>query len=259
MNNYEKDYSALLIDVLENGEKTESRNSIVFKKTACQLRVDLSEGLPVVTGKKIFPRSSFVEIEWLLSGDTNTKFLNDNGVKIWDQWSNKNGDLGPVYGKQLVDFNGVNQLKELMNQLKTDPMSRRHLVSMWNPSELSEMALPPCHYSFQIVSYSSKLDLVVSMRSLDLFIGLPYDMLMYSVILSAICKELNKIPGEVIINAADCHVYEEHIESAMVYAERKKYELPKLLKVPIFSKFNFKEVEISDYKTNPRLKVNVLK
>lgn len=257
MNRFEEDYSTLIKSVCRHGERIQGRNGKVRQITGTQIRAHLAEGFPIVTGKKVFPKSMFIETDWMLKGDTNIKFLNDNGVHIWDKWADGNGDLGYVYGKQLVDFNGINQLKKLVEGLKASYNSRRHLVTMWNPLELDDMALPPCHYSFQIITYPAKMDLVVSMRSLDLFVGLPYDIVMYSAILSSLCKELNKKPGEVIINAAACHIYEEHISSASIYANRAKHKLPILLECSSFSNFSWEKLELSDYKFEGRLKVNV--
>lgn len=258
-NLFEENYSKLISHVCRKGKRESSRNSKVRKITGAQIRADLSQGLPVVTGKKIYPKSSFIETQWLLEGKTNIKYLNDNGVHIWDQWADANGDLGPIYGKQLIDFNGVNQIKNLINNIKKNKLSRRNLYLMWNPLDIDKMNLPPCHYSFQIVGYSNKLDIVVSMRSLDLFIGLPYDMLMYSIILLSICKELNLEAGEVIINAADCHIYEDHVSKASVYANRKKRELPTIKKMTKFTDFNYKDIEITEYNPDTRLKVEVYK
>ena len=259
MNNFEAQYSELISKVCRKGQRIGSRNSRVRKITGAQIRADLTEGLPVVTGKKIYPESSFKEVQWLLEGRTNTKWLNERGVKIWDQWADENGDLGPVYGKQLIDFNGVNQIKNLIQDIKSDRLSRRNLYLMWNPAEIKDMKLPPCHYAFQLVGYKNRLDLVVSMRSLDLFIGLPYDMLMYSIILSSICKEIGLRVGEVVINAADCHIYEDHVSSASIYANRKKGRLPVLKNVSTFTDFSYEEIKIEGYEPQERLKVKVWK
>jgi len=259
MNNFEKEYSKLIKKVCRSGERLNSRNSKVRKITGAQIRADLSEGLPIVTGKKIFPKSCFIETQWLLEGRTNVKWLNERGVKIWDKWANKNGDLGPVYGKQLVNFNGVNQINNLIKDIKQDKLSRRNLYLMWNPSDTKKMGLPPCHYSFQLIGYNERLDIVVTMRSLDLFIGLPYDILMYSIILLSICNELKITPGEVVINAADCHLYESHVSKASIYANRTKKQLPTVKKMTTFSLFNYEEIEVENYSPNSRLEVEVYK
>ena len=192
MNRFEENYSDVIHQVARKGKKINSRNGKTRQLTSVQIRADLSEGFPIVTGKKVFPKSMAVETEWLLKGETNTKFLNERGVKIWDQWADEDGNLGPVYGYQVRNFAGVDQLKELISNLKSKYNSRRHGVSMWNPADLPEMKLPPCHYSFQIVTYPDSIDIVVSMRSLDLFIGLPYDMGMYSLYLAQCVKNLIK-------------------------------------------------------------------
>jgi thymidylate synthase len=259
MNNYEKKYSDILSNCLKSGNKVTGRNGKTRQITAAQIRADLNEGFPVVTGKQIFPKSCFIETEWMLNGYTNVNWLNEKGVKIWDQWADEDGNLGPVYGHQLLNFNGTNQLKHVIEEAKANKYSRRLLCSMWNPSDLSKMALPPCHYSFQFVIANNKADIVVSMRSLDLFIGLPYDMVMYASILQSFSNELNLVPNEVVINAANAHIYEEHISSAAIYVGRKKNRLPKLIKSSSFSNFKADEFEISDYNYEPRLAVNVIK
>jgi thymidylate synthase len=259
MNNYEKQYSFIINYCLKHGKEVISRNGKIKQITAAQIRANLNEGFPIVTGKKIFPKSCFIETEWMLNGLTNIQWLNSRGVKIWDQWADKNGDLGPVYGHQLLSFNGINQIEYIINEVKINKHSRRLLCSMWNPSDLHKMALPPCHYSFQFVIANDIVDIVVSMRSLDLFIGLPYDVVMYSSILASFANELNLIANEVIINASNAHIYEEHIDAALVYTERKKNELPKLLNASTFSNFKADELKISEYKCNERIIVNVIK
>mgnify|MGYP003109939573 CR=1 FL=1 len=259
MNNFEENYSSVMRECLRAKNIVVGRNGKVRQLIGVQIKADLSDGFPIVTGKKIFPRSIFIETEWMLRGLTNVKYLNDRGVNIWDKWADENGDLGPVYGAQILNFNGIDQKKKLIEGLKTELNSRRHIVTMWNPFELHSMRLPPCHYSFQIVHQNGYLSVVVSMRSLDLFVGLPYDIVMYSTILSSICKELKLKEGQVIINAANAHVYEEHVGAAASYIGRKKHSLPKLVKTTTFSNFREDEIQIEDYNYEPRIKVNVKK
>lgn len=259
MNNYEKNYSDIMATCLKKGAKIIGRNGSVRQISGAQIRADLKEGFPIVTGKQIYPKSCFVETEWLLSGQSNIKFLNANGVHIWDQWADNNGDLGPVYGHQLLDFNGINQFENVIKEFKTNKHSRRLLFNMWNPADLLKMNLPPCHYSFQFVVTNNIVDIVVSMRSLDLFIGLPYDMVMYASILHSFANEFNLIPNEVIINAANAHVYEEHVSSAAIYCGRKKFTLPKLVGCSKFLNFKYIEMAIENYKHDSRLIVNVIK
>ena len=259
MNNYETIYSNIMSQCLKVGQKVIGRNGRVRQITAAQIRANLNEGFPVVTGKQIFPKSCFIETEWLLKGITNVKWLNERGLKIWDQWADNNGELGPVYGHQLINFNGVNQIKHIIKDAKENKHSRRLLCSMWNPNDLNKMQLPPCHYAFQFVITNTKVDIVVSMRSLDLFIGLPYDMVMYATILSSFANELGLEANEVIINAANAHVYEEHISSAAIYTNRKKHKLPELVSASTISNFSYNEMAIKNYTHDSRLEVNVIK
>jgi len=259
MSKFEKQYKQVLSEVLKAKNIVNGRNGKVRQITGVQIRADLREGFPLVTSKKIFPKSIAVELEWLLRGETNVKFLNDQGVHIWDQWADNSGDLGPVYGKQIRAFNGeYDQLKSLLRRLKAEPFSRRHLVSMWNPSETDSMALPPCHYSFQFVRDTKGLDLVVSMRSLDLFIGLPYDIAMYALLLKTVAKELEVVAREVVINAANAHVYEVHAGAAATYKGRDVKALPRV-EVPKISAYRWNRVEVYDYEPLPRIKVPVVK
>jgi thymidylate synthase len=259
MNNYEKTYSKILNDCLNFGQRVLGRNGYTYQITATQIRANLNNGFPIVTGKQIFPKSCFIETEWMLHGHTNVKWLNERNVKIWDQWADENGDLGPVYGHQLINFNGVNQIENIVNETKLNKHSRRLLCSMWNPNDLNKMQLPPCHYSFQFIITNEKVDIVVSMRSLDLFIGLPYDMTMYSSILCSFANEFKLKANEVIINAANSHIYEEHIHGVNMYLNNKKYDLPKLLQASTFSNFVSNEMIISKYTSNKRIIVPVIK
>ena len=259
MNSFEEEYSTVIKNCCKKGSKLKGRNGNVRQLTAVQIRANLNQGFPIVTGKQIFPNSVFIELEWMLNGFTNIKWLNDKGVKIWDQWADEKGDLGPVYGHQILNFAGVNQLEQISEEFKNTKNSRRLLVSMWNPTDLDKMALPPCHYAFQFVLENNIADIVVSMRSLDLFIGLPYDMAMYATLLVSFCKEHNLTPREIIINAANGHIYEEHIGSAAVYANRLKFNLPKVLNVPALSVYKAEGIVIDGYKYHSRLKVDVKK
>lgn len=259
MNNFEKQYCEILSYCLKKGEKIKGRNGKTRQISGAQIRANLFNGFPIVTGKQIFPQSCFIETEWMLKGITNVKWLNERGVKIWDQWANEDGELGPVYGHQLLNFNSINQINTLIKEFESNKYSRRLLCSMWNPGDLDKMNLPPCHYAFQFVLYNDKVDIVVSMRSLDLFVGLPYDMVMYATILASFAKEFNLLPNEVIINASNAHVYEEHVAAAAIYCGRTKYKLPRLISCSTLRNFSYLEMSIEDYNFQPRLKVNVIK
>ena len=260
MNKFEKQYSDIINQVCKKGSRVIGRNGKTRQATGVQIRANLEDGFPLVTGKQIFPKSIAVELEWMMKGLTNVKYLNSKGVKIWDQWADENGDLGPVYGHQILSFNGVNQIDLLINEFKKNKFSRRLLINMWNVNDLEKMKLPPCHYSFQFVTDANNfVDVVVSMRSLDLFIGLPYDIAMYSLMLSSFAKEFNLIAREVIINAANAHIYEEHVGPASVYSLRKKFELPKLNSTSLFTNFNADEIKIENYKYQERILTTVKK
>lgn len=259
MNKFETQYSSIMSNCLKSGERLIGRNGRIRQITNANITADLRDGFPIVTGKKIFPKSSFIETEWLLKGLTNTEWLNKKGVNIWNLWADENGDLGPVYGKQLIDFNGINQLELLKEEFKNNRYSRRLLCNMWNPSDLDKMALPPCHYSFQFLVYKEYVDIIVTMRSLDLFIGLPYDIVMYSTILTAFCKEHKLKERNVYINASSAHVYEEHVGAAAVYNGRKKFKLPTINLNTTLSNFDSDKIELINYNHHDRLKVNVIK
>lgn len=259
MNKYEKSYSTVMKNCLKNGAKIIGRNGLIRQISGVQIKTNLKDGFPIVTGKKIYFKSCFIETEWLLSGQTNINFLNNNGTHIWDKWANKNGELGPIYGHQLVNFNGVNQFNSIIKEFKKNKYSRRLLFNMWNPCDLPKMNLPPCHYAFQFVIANDIVDVIVSMRSLDLFIGLPYDMVMYASILCSFANEFNLKANEVIINAANAHIYEEHVSFATTYCNRKKLTLPTLISCSNFTKFKFNEMQVENYKHHSRLIVNVIK
>lgn len=259
MNNFENHYSEILSYCLKKGDKVIGRNGKIRQISGAQIRANLKDGFPIVTGKQIFPKSCFIETEWMLKGYTNVKWLNDRGVKIWDQWADENGELGPIYGHQLLNFNGVNQIEQIIKEAKINKHSRRLLCTMWNPNDLNKMQLPPCHFAFQFIITNTKVDIVVFMRSLDLFIGLPYDIVMYATILSCFAYELNLEANNVILSAANAHVYEEHVSSAAIYCNREKYKLPKLISCSNFSNFSYLQMEIENYNFQPRLKVKVIK
>lgn len=253
---FETDYLQLISDCLGSGEFLPARNGNIFMLSGRQITIDLADGFPLLSGKKISPKHFLHELKWMLNGDTNIKYLNDNGSKIWDKWADKNGDLGPVYGKQFRNFRGVDQVANLIRGLKNEPFSRRHIISLWNPVELEWMALPPCFYSFQVIVKKGTVDLVVSQRSADVFIGLPYDVCFYSVFLNLIVNTINqekcrhcngngriemlehcpecygepKRPGRVIVNIGNAHVYAGHVAACTEYISR--FPLPAREKNP---------------------------
>lgn len=189
-----------------------------------QLRFDLSEGFPLLTTKKVSFHIVKHELVWMLSGDTNIKYLNDNNVHIWDEWAAGDGSLGPVYGEQWRGWSGyckIDQIKELYFSLQTNPFSRRLLVSAWNPLALDLMQLPPCHYAFQLhATTDNRLSISVTMRSADVFLGVPYNIAFYALLVSLFAKCVGREPGELILTMADCHLYLNHIEQAKEQLKR---------------------------------------
>lgn len=260
MNTFEKEYQQTLKSVLRTRRQVKGRNGIIRQATGVTIKADLGKGFPIITGRKAFFKNIKHEAAWMLSGDTNVKYLNDNGVSIWNQWADDNGDLGPVYGHQFRNFNGIDQIDNLINSLKNHRYSRRHLVNLWNVTQLSEMALPPCHFAFEVVAYPDRFDLVVFMRSLDLFIGLPYDMGVYALYLTAIANEFNVKPGSVVIMAGNAHVYETHVNLASTYVMADIFDSPKL-KTSNFtlSNFDVSNIELVGYKSNKAVKVLPIK
>tara|TARA_R110002153_G_scaffold158108_4_gene310165 strand:+ start:3049 stop:3891 length:843 start_codon:yes stop_codon:yes gene_type:complete len=231
MINVQDEYRGLLSGTLYGGTFKEDRTGTgtqsVFGR---MLRHDMSWGFPLLTTKKIYFDHAVTELLWILQGRTDIGYLRNNGVSYWDadyKRSGRNdGTLGPVYGKQLRDFNGVDQLEKVLKQIKEEPTSRRIMASLWNPNDLDDMALPPCHYGFQIYINNGKLDLLWNQRSADIFLGLPYDFAMYGLLLIMLAKGTGYRPGRLTASLGDCHLYSNHIEQAKVQLSRDFRELP---------------------------------
>jgi len=231
MTNIENEYKRLISEILYRGLDKEDRTGTgtksVFGRT---IRHDMSLGFPILTGKKISFNAARTELLWILNGRTDLKYLEDNGVKYWRPDYERSGrtdeTLGPVYGKQWRNFNGVDQLYNLVYSINTDPDSRRLMVSAWAPHEMKEMALPPCHYAFQIYINNGIMDLMWQQRSADVFLGLPYDIAMYGLLLEMLAKGAGLEPGQLIGQLGDCHLYNNHLEQAEVYLNRSKRALP---------------------------------
>jgi len=233
MTNIENEYKRLISEILDRGLDKEDRTGTgtksVFGRT---IRHDMSLGFPILTGKKISFNAARTELLWILQGRTDLKYLEDNGVKYWRPDYERSGrtdeTLGPVYGKQWRDFSGVDQLKELVYSINTNPDSRRLMVSAWAPHEMKDMVLPPCHYAFQVYINNGVMDLMWQQRSADVFLGLPYDIAMYGLLLEMLAKGSDLIPGQLIGQLGDCHLYNNHLKQAEVYLDRPKRALPKL-------------------------------
>ena len=233
MINIENEYKGLLSEILDKGvdksDRTGTGTKSVFGRT---IRHDMSLGFPILTGKKISFNAAKTELLWILQGRTDLKYLEDNGVKYWRPDYERSGrtdeTLGPVYGKQWRNFNGVDQLKNLVYSIITNPYSRRLIVSAWAPHEMKDMVLPPCHYAFQVYINDGVMDLMWQQRSADVFLGLPYDITMYGLLLEMLAKGAGLKAGQLIGQLGDCHLYNNHLEQAREYRRRSKRKLPEL-------------------------------
>jgi thymidylate synthase len=234
MINVQDEYKGLLSGIFHGGAQKEDRTGTgtrsVFGRV---LRHDMANGFPLLTAKKIYFNHAITELLWILQGRTDIAYLHEHGVTYWDDDFNKSnktdGTLGPIYGKQLRDFNGVDQLEYVLKQIKEQPSSRRIMASLWNPNDLNNMALPPCHYGFQVYINNNKLSLSWNQRSVDVFLGLPYDIAMYGLLLLMLAKGNGYEPGQLTAFMGDCHLYNNHINQAEEYLNRKNLELPSVL------------------------------
>ena len=231
MINIEDEYRGLLSSILHGGvekpDRTGTGTRAVFGR---MLRHDMAAGFPILTTKKIYFDKAVTELLWILLGDTSLAYLNNNGVRYWDadykRSGRVDGSLGPVYGKQWRDFNGVDQLANLLRSIQTEPHSRRLMVSAWNPADIPDMVLPPCHHGFQVYVNNGKLDLMFLQRSADVFLGLPYDIVMYGLLLEMLAEGNNLKPGTLIASLGDCHLYNNHLDQARLQLDREAKQLP---------------------------------
>lgn len=259
-------YLNLLEDILENGTAKEDRTGTgtisVFGR---QLRFDLSESFPLVTTKKLHIKSIVHELLWFLSGSTNINYLLQNGVRIWNEWADEEGNLGRVYGAQWRTWLGpdgetVDQITNVIEQIRNNPDSRRHLVSAWNPAEVDEMALPPCHYAFQFYVANGKLSCMFQMRSVDTFLGLPFNIASYALLTHMVAQQCDLDVGELIWTGGDVHIYSNHIEQVKLQLTREPYPLPKLIikrKPESIFDYKFEDFEFADYKHHPTIKAPI--
>jgi thymidylate synthase len=231
MNSFEKKYQSILNNCLKNGIERNDRTGVgsysLFNQS---IKVNVSKKFPIITGRKMFPNTFNTEFDWFINGETNIQRFKDNNIKIWDAWANKTGDLGPVYGHQLRNFNSkhYDQLKMLINSLKTNSDSRRHIISLWNPLQLEEMALPPCYLYFQFyVDKNKKLNMFVVQRSGDLFLGIPYDICLFAKTLLYIASETNLKANKLELQIIDAHIYKNQIDSIKEYLLQPIFNLPK--------------------------------
>ena len=260
-------YLNLLRDILDNGVRRDDRTGTgtlgVFGR---QIRFDLSKGFPLLTTKKLHTRSNFIELLWFLRGETNIGWLKDNGVGIWDEWADANGDLGPVYGKQWRSWaapNGesIDQIQKLIHGLKTNPNSRRHIVSAWNPADVDDMALPPCHCLFQFFVADGKLSCQLYQRSADVFLGVPFNIASYALLTIMLAQVVGLEPGDFVHTFGDAHLYLNHLEQAELQLTRAPLPLPTLTVAPKSDLFAYElsDFVVSDYAPWPHIKAEVSK
>jgi len=229
-----RQYLDLLKHVLENGSDRSDRTGTGTRSVfGYQMRFDLSAGFPVTTTKKLHLKSIIHELLWFLAGDTNVRYLNDNGVTIWDEWADENGDLGPVYGKQWRSWPGedgqtIDQIRNVLNQLQRDPQSRRLIVTAWNPAEVDQMALPPCHCLFQFYVSNGRLSCQLYQRSGDIFLGVPFNIASYALLTMMVAQVSGLKPGDFILTLGDAHLYSNHFEQAREQLGRMPKPLPRM-------------------------------
>ena len=261
-----QNYLDLMGDILRNGaKKTDRTGTGTLSVFGRQLRFDLSKGFPIVTTKKIHIKSIIYELLWFLNGDTNIKYLNDHGVTIWNEWADENGELGPVYGSQWrswpsPDGRSIDQIDLVLSQLKQKPDSRRHIVTAWNPAEVDNMALPPCHALFQFYVADGKLSCQLYQRSADYFLGAPFNIASYALLTSMFAQQCNLLPGEFVWTGGDVHLYSNHIEQAQLQLTREPLPLPRLYirrKPESISEYQFEDFEILNYQAHPPIKAPV--
>jgi thymidylate synthase len=261
-----KQYLDLMKDILETGaSKTDRTGTGTLSVFGRQLRFDLAQGFPLLTTKKLHTRSIFIELLWFLKGDTNIKYLNDQGVTIWDEWADANGDLGPVYGHQWRSWpapNGqtIDQITNVLNQIKQKPDSRRHIVSAWNPAEVDKMALPPCHTMFQFYVADGKLSCQLYQRSADYFLGVPFNIASYALLTHMFAQQCDLLPGDFVWTGGDVHLYTNHIEQAKLQLSREPFELPQLKirrKPASIFDYQFEDFEILNYQFHPGIKAPI--
>lgn len=261
-----RQYLKLVEEILDNGvQKSDRTGTGTVSIFGYQMRFDLSEGFPLVTTKKLHLKSIIHELLWFLKGDTNIKYLNDNGVRIWNEWADEHGDLGPVYGKQWRSWVGADgkvhdQIADVIHQIKTNPDSRRIIVNAWNVGELADMALSPCHALFQFYVAEGKLSCQLYQRSADVFLGVPFNIASYALLTMMIAQVCGLQPGTFVHTFGDVHLYSNHIEQAKLQLTRTPFPLPVMKLNPdvkdIFG-FKYEDFILENYQAHPHIKAEV--
>ena len=257
-----RQYLELMRHVAERGHRKDDRTGTgTLSVFGWQMRFDLAEGFPLLTTKKLHTRSIIHELLWFLRGDTNIKYLKDNKVSIWDEWADENGDLGPVYGKQwrrweTPDGRSIDQIAQLIEALKKNPDSRRHIVSAWNPGEIEGMALPPCHALFQFYVANDKLSCQLYQRSADVFLGVPFNIASYSLLTLMLAQVTGLEPGDFVLTLGDAHLYLNHLEQARLQLTREPRPLPRMKLDPAVKglfDFRFEHFTLEGYDPHPAI------
>ncbi|WP_291079280.1 thymidylate synthase [Hyphomonas sp.] len=259
-------YLDLLQDILDNGhdraDRTGTGTRAVFGR---QMRFDLADGFPMVTTKKLHLRSIIIELLWFLKGDTNIRYLKDNKVSIWDEWADENGDLGPVYGKQwrswaAPDGRVIDQIQWVLDEIRTNPNSRRLIVSAWNPADVNDMALPPCHCLFQFNVMDGKLNCQLYQRSADVFLGVPFNIASYALLTMMMARATGLEPGEFVHTFGDAHLYLNHMEQAQLQLTRAPRALPRMIlnpdKTDLFG-WEYEDFTVEGYEPHAHIKAPV--
>ena len=262
-----KNYLDFLQHIMTTGTtKSDRTGTGTISIFGCDMRFDLNKGFPLVTTKKLHLRSIIHELLWFLKGDTNIGYLNDNKVTIWDEWADENGDLGPIYGKQwrrweTKDGRQIDQISQVIESLKTNPDSRRHIVSAWNVGELDQVKVspPPCHLLFQFYVANNRLSCKLTQRSADAFLGVPFNIASYSLLTHMVAQQCGLEVGEFVWSGGDCHIYQNHIEQVKTQLQREPLPLPQLKlnkKASIFD-YQFEDFEIINYQSHPGIKAPI--
>ncbi|KFL28968.1 thymidylate synthase [Devosia riboflavina] len=259
-------YLKLLSDILENGaDKSDRTGTGTRSLFGYQMRFDLSKGFPLLTTKKLHLKSIIYELLWFIRGETNVRWLQEHGVKIWDEWADENGDLGPVYGSQwrswpAPDGRHIDQLAAVVESIRTKPDSRRHIVSAWNPAEVDEMALPPCHCLFQFYVANGKLSCQLYQRSADTFLGVPFNIASYALLTHMVAQVAGLQVGDFVHSFGDVHLYNNHFEQARLQLTREPRPLPRLVINPERKRledFVFEDFSFEGYDPHPHIKADV--
>jgi thymidylate synthase len=257
-----KQYLDLLDHILKNGtEKSDRTGTGTISVFGCQMRFDLQVGFPLMTTKKLHLKSIIYELLWFLNGDTNIKYLQDHGVRIWNEWADQDGELGPVYGSQWrswrsADGESIDQISQVIDSIQHNPDSRRHIVSAWNVAEIDKMALPPCHLLFQFYVSDGKLSCQLYQRSADVFLGVPFNIASYALLTMMVAQVCDLAPGDFVHTLGDAHLYLNHLKQSRLQLSRQPLKLPQMKINPavkdIFS-FEYQDFELLNYQAHPHI------